>query len=270
MTRAEVLDPSGPTRVWVPCRWRRTRRTRSRSRPRSRPRAGRRARSPAPLSTPSPWWPRNSRPGSKPVPHGDEPARPRGTTESTSPRPAGPPEGSCRPRPFPASDEADAHRRRRSRPGARDRGRGADGRKPRPAPIYEWIVENTFRDPKVRGCGRGDIRSMLETRNLGGKCADLNALYVALAAPRWDSGPRRVRHPHREVRARLQEPRAGDADHHQGPALPRRGLSLAPSAGCPSILRTCARSRWRSRRAAGLSTTAMVRARAPACSAPGR
>jgi transglutaminase-like putative cysteine protease len=27
--------------------------------------------------------------------------------------------------------------------------------------IYDWIVENTFRDPKVRGCGRGDIRSML-------------------------------------------------------------------------------------------------------------
>lgn len=47
--------------------------------------------------------------------------------------------------------------------------------------IYEWIVENTFRDPKVRGCGAGDIRWMLETKNLGGKCADLNALYVGLA-----------------------------------------------------------------------------------------
>ena len=47
--------------------------------------------------------------------------------------------------------------------------------------IYEWIVENTFRDPKVRGCGRGDIRSMLESGDLGGKCADLNALYVGLA-----------------------------------------------------------------------------------------
>ena len=47
--------------------------------------------------------------------------------------------------------------------------------------IYEWIVENTFRDPKVRGCGRGDIRFMLETGDLGGKCADLNALYVGLA-----------------------------------------------------------------------------------------
>jgi len=47
--------------------------------------------------------------------------------------------------------------------------------------IYEWIVENTFRDPKTRGCGVGDIRFMLETKDLGGKCADLNALYVGLA-----------------------------------------------------------------------------------------
>jgi transglutaminase-like putative cysteine protease len=47
--------------------------------------------------------------------------------------------------------------------------------------IYEWIVDNTFRDPKVRGCGRGDIRAMLDTGYLGGKCADLNALYVGLA-----------------------------------------------------------------------------------------
>src|SRR5208283_4776669 len=43
--------------------------------------------------------------------------------------------------------------------------------------IYEWIVDNTFRDPKVRGCGRGDIRVLLATGYLGGKCADLNALY---------------------------------------------------------------------------------------------
>ncbi len=47
--------------------------------------------------------------------------------------------------------------------------------------IYEWIVDNTFRNPKTRGCGVGDIRFMLESRDLGGKCADLNALYVGLA-----------------------------------------------------------------------------------------
>ena len=47
--------------------------------------------------------------------------------------------------------------------------------------FYEWIVDNTFRDPKTRGCGWGDIKAMLETGNLGGKCGDLNALYVGLA-----------------------------------------------------------------------------------------
>jgi transglutaminase-like putative cysteine protease len=47
--------------------------------------------------------------------------------------------------------------------------------------IYDWIVENTYRNPKTRGCGRGNIRFMLESGDLGGKCADLNALYVGLA-----------------------------------------------------------------------------------------
>jgi transglutaminase-like putative cysteine protease len=47
--------------------------------------------------------------------------------------------------------------------------------------IYDWIVDNTFRDATVRGCGIGDIAAMLRTGNLGGKCADLNALYVGLA-----------------------------------------------------------------------------------------
>jgi transglutaminase-like putative cysteine protease len=47
--------------------------------------------------------------------------------------------------------------------------------------IYDWIVENTYRDPKVRGCGVGDIAAMLQSGNLGGKCADLNALFVGLA-----------------------------------------------------------------------------------------
>lgn len=47
--------------------------------------------------------------------------------------------------------------------------------------IYEWVVENTFRDPKTRGCGLGDIKFMLESGNLGGKCADINSLFVGLA-----------------------------------------------------------------------------------------
>ena len=46
--------------------------------------------------------------------------------------------------------------------------------------LYDWIVANTYREPKVRGCGEGDIKTMLETGHLGGKCADLNALFVGL------------------------------------------------------------------------------------------
>jgi transglutaminase-like putative cysteine protease len=47
--------------------------------------------------------------------------------------------------------------------------------------IYEWVVDNTFRNPKTLGCGVGDITTMIKTGNLNGKCADLNALYVGLA-----------------------------------------------------------------------------------------
>jgi transglutaminase-like putative cysteine protease len=47
--------------------------------------------------------------------------------------------------------------------------------------LYDWVVANTHREPTTRGCGVGDIKTMLETGNLGGKCADLNALFVGLA-----------------------------------------------------------------------------------------
>ena len=47
--------------------------------------------------------------------------------------------------------------------------------------IYEWVVDNTFRNPATLGCGLGDITTMIRTGNLNGKCADLNALYVGLA-----------------------------------------------------------------------------------------
>lgn len=45
---------------------------------------------------------------------------------------------------------------------------------------YDWVVANTHREPKVRGCGVGDIKTMLETQNFGGKCGDINALFVGL------------------------------------------------------------------------------------------
>jgi len=59
------------------------------------------------------------------------------------------------------------------------RGKRTDVEKARA--IYEWIVDNTERNPKTRGCGVGDIKAMLEAGDLTGKCADLNALYVGLA-----------------------------------------------------------------------------------------
>ena len=59
------------------------------------------------------------------------------------------------------------------------RGKTADLDKARA--LYDWVVENTFRNPKTRGCGVGDVSWMLKTGNLSGKCADLNALYVAMA-----------------------------------------------------------------------------------------
>ncbi|AYO84721.1 transglutaminase-like domain-containing protein [Methylobacterium brachiatum] len=47
--------------------------------------------------------------------------------------------------------------------------------------IYEWVVENTFRKASVRGCGSGNVAQMLALGYLGGKCADINALFVGLA-----------------------------------------------------------------------------------------
>lgn len=45
--------------------------------------------------------------------------------------------------------------------------------------IYEWIVENMRRDPGVKGCGLGEVDNLLRT--LGGKCADINSVFVTLA-----------------------------------------------------------------------------------------
>jgi len=59
--------------------------------------------------------------------------------------------------------------------------RGAVGDVDKARALYQWVVENTFRNPKTKGCGVGDVSWMLKTGNLNGKCADLNALYVAMA-----------------------------------------------------------------------------------------
>ncbi|MDA0790922.1 MAG: transglutaminase domain-containing protein [Proteobacteria bacterium] len=45
--------------------------------------------------------------------------------------------------------------------------------------VYQWVVENTVRDPQVQGCGTGDVEVMLSKR--AGKCADISSVFVALA-----------------------------------------------------------------------------------------
>lgn len=46
--------------------------------------------------------------------------------------------------------------------------------------VYDWVVENTFRDPDVRGCGTGEVEVLL-AKKAGGKCADISSIFVALA-----------------------------------------------------------------------------------------
>ena len=45
--------------------------------------------------------------------------------------------------------------------------------------IYDWTCENTYRDPKTRGCGEGDVCKLLVKP--GGKCADIHSVFVALS-----------------------------------------------------------------------------------------
>jgi len=48
--------------------------------------------------------------------------------------------------------------------------------------IYQWVVDHTCRDASVRGCGTGDVVTMLKTGGvMNGKCADINGLFVALS-----------------------------------------------------------------------------------------
>jgi transglutaminase-like putative cysteine protease len=59
--------------------------------------------------------------------------------------------------------------------------KGANGEVEKARAIYEWICENTYRNPKTKGCGTGDVNFMIETKTYNGKCADLNALFTAMA-----------------------------------------------------------------------------------------
>ncbi|MCP3874326.1 MAG: transglutaminase domain-containing protein [Desulfobacteraceae bacterium] len=45
--------------------------------------------------------------------------------------------------------------------------------------IYDWTCENTYRNPNTRGCGSGDVCSLI--KDPGGKCTDISSVFVSLA-----------------------------------------------------------------------------------------
>lgn len=47
------------------------------------------------------------------------------------------------------------------------------------AAIYACVVENMYRDPEVKGCGLGEVNTLL--KKPGGKCADIHSVFVTLA-----------------------------------------------------------------------------------------
>lgn len=44
--------------------------------------------------------------------------------------------------------------------------------------IYDWTCKNTYRNPKTRGCGSGDVCKLL--KDPGGKCGDISSIFIAL------------------------------------------------------------------------------------------
>ncbi len=46
--------------------------------------------------------------------------------------------------------------------------------------IYDWTVNNMYRDESVIGCGVGDASKIIEQKLFGGKCTDVSSVFVAL------------------------------------------------------------------------------------------
>ena len=57
--------------------------------------------------------------------------------------------------------------------------RGKKSIKDKAEAVYDWVIENTFRDQNIKGCGTGDVERILSERS--GKCADISGVYVAIA-----------------------------------------------------------------------------------------
>jgi hypothetical protein len=135
--------------------------------------------------------------------------------------------------------------------------------------IYEWIVENCYRDSKTKGCGVGDVASLLKSGNLGDKCADINALFVGLARSAGllarDLYGLRVAPSafgYKSLGARTR------SSPRPNTAAPRSSLPIL--VGFPSTQQTCARLLLRSLPGTCPSPTRRSRRPARHCSGSGR
>ncbi len=82
-------------------------------------------------------------------------------------------------------------------------GKGKKGTLKKAKAVYDWMVENTFRDPEVKGCGLAIPSRTLNQCKGGGKCADLSTVFVTLL--------RAAGVPARDVYGlRLSSPKEGD------------------------------------------------------------
>ena len=58
--------------------------------------------------------------------------------------------------------------------------KGVKGDLERAKAIYTWVANTMQRDNSVIGCGSGDVKAILQSGKLVGKCTDINSVFVGL------------------------------------------------------------------------------------------
>ncbi|MFL1706437.1 transglutaminase domain-containing protein [Campylobacter sp. MOP7] len=58
--------------------------------------------------------------------------------------------------------------------------KGINGDLEKAKAIYTWVANTMERDNSVIGCGLGDVKAILESGKLVGKCTDINSVFVGL------------------------------------------------------------------------------------------
>ena len=104
--------------------------------------------------------------------------------------------------------------------------------------IYDWIVDHTVRDPDVHGCGIGDVKSLLASGSLKGKCADLSSLFVGLALGQRHSGAGGVRTTRRGIGDSRVSGERRETTRRPNTAVPST-TQLPGTGGSPSTRPTC-------------------------------